>query len=320
MATNRIQGVTKAELNAHTEQALVELVYVREANDLLGAALGSLDSALNASQSVLNILQQLQNLHNSLSVKTNSALPFNFKTGRSDILTYPWRNSLNMPVRICGGGGAPGFPAITPTFFRGAGTGNLPATLTAGKWSFKVTHPLVASLTFPAFSAGQYQANYNKIASIYFGKPIDPYFVFTSSTDTAFVTFSQNLNSLKTKLAAEIKVISAITPASARADTGSLYQTLKNVYNGLPSNPLNFASCQAWALDNLNQHSGLASIAGTLQDDLTTAIVAAQSLNDTQKERVRRFLFIFQEYYQSASAVLSRLSSLIEKMAQKISG
>ena len=77
---------------------------------------------------------------------------------------------------------------------------------------------------------------------------------------------------------------------------------------------------EKWVVDNYNVHgSGAAGSAGSLQNNLTFAITAAQSLNDTQKEKVRRFLFIFQEYYQSASAILSKLSQIISQIAQKIS-
>lgn len=57
---------------------------------------------------------------------------------------------------------------------------------------------------------------------------------------------------------------------------------------------------------------------GDIQRTITTAITAAQSLNDSQKEEVRRYLFVFEEYYKSAAAVLSKITQLIERMAQGI--
>jgi hypothetical protein len=259
---NAVSGVTDPEATGHTEQALVELIYIKEANDLIGSAMGNLDSALNASQSVLNILQGLQSLHNSISVKTNSTFPFSFSTGHSKL----------------GPDGATG-----------------------------------AGLTI-----SQFTSSYNAAASAYFGKGIDPQFVFANASDPAFKTFAGQLNSLKIKLQDEIHVISTLTPASQQG-AGSLYQNLKTVLNELPKDPLNFASTEKWALDN-QTHSGAANLAGDIQNDLTTAITSAQSLNDTQKENVRRFLFIFQEYYQSASAVLTSINQIIEQMAQKVSG
>jgi hypothetical protein len=267
MSDSQVGSVSEsisAQASQHTEQALVELVYIQEANDLIGNTLGNLDNALNASQSVLNILQGLQNLHNDISVQSKSAFPFLFSTGRAL---------------------APGVSAGTPG---------------------------------SALSAGAYVTSYNTAASAYFGSPIDPNFVFTGPTDPAFITFANNLAAYKTSLQNEIRVISAITPADAKG-AGSLYESLQTVLKDLPTDPHNFASAEAWALDNYNTTGTGAAQAGNVENDITTAITAAESLNDTQKENVRQFLFIFQEYYQSASAVLSSMNQLMEQMAQKIS-
>jgi hypothetical protein len=61
-----------------------------------------------------------------------------------------------------------------------------------------------------------------------------------------------------------------------------------------------------------------ASKAGSIQDNITFAITAAQSLNDSQKEQVRRYMYVFEEYYKSASSLLAAISQLIQKIAQGI--
>ena len=75
-------------------------------------------------------------------------------------------------------------------------------------------------------------------------------------------------------------------------------------------------------LDNYNQKfatsDGNAALAGRMDKDLTFAITAAQSLNDTQKQKVQNFLFIFQEYYNSASSILQALNNLAQKIADAI--
>lgn len=58
---------------------------------------------------------------------------------------------------------------------------------------------------------------------------------------------------------------------------------------------------------------------GEIQRNLAVATTAAQNLNDTQKEEVRRFLLVFEEYYKSASAILNKITQIIEKIAQGIS-
>lgn len=55
------------------------------------------------------------------------------------------------------------------------------------------------------------------------------------------------------------------------------------------------------------------------QRHLNTAVVAAQSLNDSQKEELRRRMFEFEEFYKSASSLISKITQIIEKLAQNIS-
>lgn len=268
--------VTPAELAAHTEQALVELVYVGTGNQMLGGALNNLSSALNTTQSVLNILQNLQNLHNQISVKSKSAFNFNYKFGPSGALTVT----------------------------------NTVTTIAAGQ--FRNTTRFQGNIT-------AYQRIYNSAASAYFGLAINPFFAFASSTASGYPQFLSAIKTLKSTLSKEIQTLSAQTPASTVSNPNGLLATIKKVFNELPSN-FNFVTVQNWVLDNYVSHGSVGAAAGgAIQNDISTAITAAQNLNDTQKEQVRRYLFIFQEYYQSASAILSSMTQIIQQMAQKIS-
>lgn len=283
--TNPLQGleVTPAQLTAHTEQAMLNLVYVQTGNDILGSALTNLDNALNTTQSVLNILQALQNLHNDIKVQSKSAFNFNYKMG-----------------------GLSGSNLCTGYTVR--------LTLHSGKQALTayITQHFSTNLS-------AYQAAYNKAASAYFGKAIDPVFAFASSTASGYSNFLNTLRTLKDKLRLEISALTKQTPLAAQNDPGSLLGTLRKVYNDLPTS-MDFNSVEKWAVDNYNAHgSTAASLGGALQNDLTFAITAAQSLNDTQKEQVRRYLFIFQQYYQSAAAVITQINQIITQMAQKIS-
>lgn len=78
----------------------------------------------------------------------------------------------------------------------------------------------------------------------------------------------------------------------------------------------------SWLLDGQNlsvSNSAYNARFGKVQDQLTNAIRAGESLNDTQKEGVRRYMLLFEEFYKSASAILTKVSQIIEKMAQGIS-
>ena len=267
-AANQVQ----AELNAHTEQALIELVYVRTANDMIGSAMSNLDQALEQSERI-------------------KYPPGDSKSTQPDQCAEQERLPLSLSYRR----GPP-----TP----GAGSGEI----------FRGTPGLGSGSADPS----NYQKLYNKAASSYFGKSIDPSFAFIPNT-SQFTNFAQSLSTLKAKLNTEIQALTNLTPQNARNDPLSLLGTVKKVYAELPSD-FSFNSVEKWAVDNYNQHGSTgASLAGTLQTDLTTAITAAENLNDTQKEKVRRFLFIFQEYYQSASAVITGINQVVNMMAQKIS-
>jgi hypothetical protein len=311
-------GATPAQVNQHTEQALIELVYIQTANNLIGGAMGNLDSALNATQSILNILQALQNLHNDITVTSKSAFPFNYKTGSilSPLLTAATTKQGTPTVfshTTLIGGATGGITKTTTTPERVTFGPRATVFVSAG-----VNKQRTTQLGINADGITAYQQIYNKLASAYFGQAINPTFVFSSINAPGYASFSSELQTLKNKLRVEISVLTKQTPPSARSDPQSLLGTLRKVYTDLPSN-FQFSTVEKWALDNYNQQSSLSSQAGNIENDLTTAITAAQSLNDTQKENVREFLFIFQEYYQSAAAVLSTITQVIQMMAQKIS-
>lgn len=57
---------------------------------------------------------------------------------------------------------------------------------------------------------------------------------------------------------------------------------------------------------------------GTYQTHLNNAVVASQSLNDTEREKLQEVMFVYQEFYQSASSMLSDIHQLLQSMAQNI--
>lgn len=77
------------------------------------------------------------------------------------------------------------------------------------------------------------------------------------------------------------------------------------------------AFAKKWILDGLEDTTN-SSQSGKIQEHLGIAIAAGQSLNDQQKEETRRFLFLFEEFYKSASAILTKITQILEKMAQNI--
>lgn len=184
--------------------------------------------------------------------------------------------------------------------------------------------------TYGADNPSEWSPIYQSAASAYFNQPITP--VITSGFNLA--SGYMQLISLRNALSAEIAQLSANTPASALTSKTSLYGTLKQVMTDLntafvdshghpviSTTPPHDAEVgfSRWELDNYSSfNSASANNAGQYQQNITFAITAGENLNDTQKETVRNYLFIFEEYYKSASSALQAITQLIQKMAQNI--
>jgi hypothetical protein len=57
---------------------------------------------------------------------------------------------------------------------------------------------------------------------------------------------------------------------------------------------------------------------GTYQAHLNDAVVAAESLNDTQREKLQQTMFVYQSFYQSATSMLNSLQTLMQTLASNI--
>jgi len=167
---------------------------------------------------------------------------------------------------------------------------------------------------------------------------------------SAYFSFLSSLATAKTQLSTVVKALSGTqTYLSGKVvDPFSLYATAKKVLqemSGLPSLPIdknpgvisynstltirygsvnpNFAAYNSainkWIVQGYNNVNGVGTAsAGVIQGDLTKAITAGESLNTTQTEAVRNYLFIFQEFYSSATSMLQTISSLLKTMADNV--
>ncbi|MGZ4849901.1 MAG: hypothetical protein ACXV2C_00815 [Candidatus Bathyarchaeia archaeon] len=275
----------------HNLTSLVELVYVRVGNEVMAQALSKLETALDATKQSLSALTDLQGLHNQIAVGSKSAIPFDFKASTQTI-TY---NS---------------------TFLVG-------------------TKTITFTTTRLINSEDSYVSGYNQVASAYY-TPIVPYFAVsipgatsavqitakTSSQLTpamlsAFNYFKTQLFQSKANISGLIAQLTPITPAN---DPTTLLAKLKTVYSEFPTGS-SYLSVRAWALDGYTIVGSSAVIkAGTIQQHITNAITAGESLNSSQNAAVRRYMFVFEQYYQSAAAIISSLNQMMQSMARKISG
>lgn len=253
-STGPIFGVPTQFVNTG-EQAMIELVYVKTANDVLTEKMASMENALSITTDVMNSLTAIQTAHNQLQATSRQVPTFNYANSAGGV--------------------------------------------------------------------DQYTSAYTTYASQAFGVPINPTFIYSSATAPGFANFQADLISTKNTLISQISQLSAITPAlsNGQPDPNALLAKLKNVLADLNKYDLTtYSGVKSWVIDNYDmQGTSSSSKAGAIQQNITSAITAGQSLNDTQKETVRRFLYLFEEYYKSASAILTKITQIIEKMAQGIS-
>lgn len=106
--------------------------------------------------------------------------------------------------------------------------------------------------------------------------------------------------------------------SSAFTNPQSLYNLAKKVLDDMPLDDT-YGSLRNWIMDNYQSlNTTDATKAGAYQQNITAAITSAQATNDQQKETVRNNLFLFEEFYKSASTVLTQLNQIITKMAQNV--
>lgn len=143
------------------------------------------------------------------------------------------------------------------------------------------------------------------------------------------VDTSQDANILSTLANVEIpRILSELEPlinklAAQRGGealvTNSLEDQLIQMRTDLTPLSGNTTNVSNWIIDQLNNTTSVET-RGVFQQHITAAMMAASNLNDEQKEDLRRIMFIFEEFYKSASAVLSKITQIIEKIASKVSG
>lgn len=155
---------------------------------------------------------------------------------------------------------------------------------------------------------------YNQALNLRFNSPTASSY-FSSYTTVLLGGVKQSVvtqfNNARNLLAQQMDLLRNFAPNS------DLLSDLSTVYNSMPTgtgSTLNTAII-SWLKDNYGSSNNRA---GAIQTDISQAINSAQSLNTTQQEKVKRYLFVFEEFYKSASAVLTAINQIITHMASNI--
>lgn len=119
-----------------------------------------------------------------------------------------------------------------------------------------------------------------------------------------------------TQIIANLNYLASNINGQAANASGGLVMALNKIkadFSSLTSTPTAAATAlRDWIQDTQ------AGDAGVFQRNLSNGIVSSQSFNDTQREKLREVMFVFEEFYKSATGLLSRLTQLLEKMADGI--
>lgn len=297
-------------------QAMIEMEYVAAGNDLIETKLTDLEGAITVTKDVLDLLANIQNAKNNVTTITRSAgvepYPYNTdETAGSSELSNNQEFEENYQSQNSAFYTAPQFPV-------------------------------------PPDRLMIYYDQTLGISTTIANQPLEQNLYPTTVTASGASLFA-NLLSYKRQLSAFLPKLSALLKDD-RLEPNSLYNRVKTVldnmkvlfvggrmYNGNVStgqSPIQAESITTsadkalalfrWLTDNnsINYDVKLSSNplnTGDIQTNLSSSITSAEGLNDTQKEAVRNFMFVFEEFYKSASAALQRISQMIEKMAGNIS-
>lgn len=290
-------------------QSLVELEYVKTGNDVLSDQLEDLEGALKTTKDVLATLQELQVVHNNITVEGKGMFKF--------FTSFNWRQFL------------------TPASLEMLTSAEIDAFSTL----FSPFHGNIFGIPANSLAKSQiriFVSIYGRAGSVFFGTPINPLVPTDLILDGNNLTTGLvgDLFKLRARLKDHLTELENTTPDEVKDDPnvrsesllGKLETVLKDINSrfavdgstgALKSSTALEEAVTAWLLDNYDKRSDAAiTEVGKIQQNITFAITAGQSLNDTQKEEVRRFMFLFEEFYKSASAILTKISQILEKIAQ----
>ncbi len=196
-----------------------------------------------------------------------------------------------------------------------------------------ISNQIQVSNKFPEFSLPNptddldaYKKAYKQAASAYFNQ------IFPSAVPVA--NAAEQLLNVKQKLWNQLLALEGTSPKNNRNVSGTLanavFQVIKDIsaaFSGIPmTGNANlqdqlFSAVKKWIMDSQDQRideTGGQGTAGQIQDRIATALKTAQNLEEGQREDVRRYLFIFQEFYKSAASMLQLLGDIFDKINRGI--
>lgn len=181
----------------------------------------------------------------------------------------------------------------------------------------------LGTAAFNAMSAGKYATIYQFAASRYFARATPRANFQTIAQGAAqadsLMTLMEYLHVYLNKLNS-LNPGQVTTPNTLAFEVNELLGAYHSVFGIVDHNSPQFDKFAAVANWIVNGRDTSATTTGVIQGQLTQTITTAESLNNTQQQKVRQYMFIFEEFYKSATNILSQISQIINKMAGGISG
>jgi hypothetical protein len=181
----------------------------------------------------------------------------------------------------------------------------------------------LGSAKFNAMSAGTYAIIYQFAASKYFAR-VSPVTTFNGNIARGATEANKLMLNMAYLSQFLPKIVSA-TPGQGVNEPNTLaYQinqlltAYHDTFGGVNgSSPAidQYNAITNWIIDG---RDASATTTGVLQGQLTQTITTAESLNNTQQQQVRQYMFLFEEFYKSATNILSQITQIINKMADGI--
>ncbi|MCB1114435.1 MAG: hypothetical protein KDK62_06735 [Chlamydiia bacterium] len=276
-----------------TLQALIELEYVKTGNELIETQMGELEEALGLTADTLEALAALQDLHNKIQVTSRGGLEFDYLADYGNGKQYV--NAYNSAA--------------------------------SGYFGDQIS-PILGFTLVSEFVYGPTSFYYPPGSPL----PIPTTPLLTVKLGQEAENYVNQLISLRNSITSQIARLDQTLSAEQKAGAGNIFSALTTVLADLNAifvdqngNPITATSTNeakgnaiaAWLIDRYDDPDA-GSQQGAIQGNITKAITSAQSLNDTQKQDVKNYLFVFEEYYKSASAILQKITQLLERIAQGI--
>lgn len=269
------------ETDGRTLQSMIEINYIGTCNQVLATNLTSLQSALHITSSVVGLLTYLQNFANAqLAIPSKS--PFVMPQSAIDA------GSLVDFKKAYSGAAGNYFSQIFPSVI------NTPSD--APKKLYDIRLELGKQLL--RLPGGQ-----------------NPATASTGTLANAVYKVVKDISAMYTAIFQRIlNLPSAEYPSTVRFNTPSvLYGLNIGLFNQFYS-----PAVYLWCIDGQNLAAGADPLTvGAIQNNLSQAINNAENLNGSQKDSVKNYLYLYQQFYQSASAILTYVNQTLVSMGKK---